>query len=224
MKTLHVFSIFSALILTSGLAQQPQVGPSLAPARPNGVAGPPAVETTTHDGFWLRHKVPVMTQNGVSTPLAVDVVLPNGLRVQKDGTVTLVDGSKSVLQENRLLKFDGRFVPLPVSMEAAAGTIPTVPDVSRANRKEIGLSARDGITVSGTDVLITRNGVTDKVTTDLKMPNGALVRPNGRVTLANGEHITLRPDQLLDLNGVLRESPVVPNPPGPAPSSSTPNQ
>jgi hypothetical protein len=223
MKTYHVLSIFSALMLSSGMAEQ-QVGPSLAPARPNGLNGPPAVATTSHDGFWLNHKVAMMTQSGVSTPLTDNVKLPNGLRVQKNGTVTLLDGSKSVLQENRLLTFDGQFVPLPTSMEAAAGTLPTVPDVSRANKKEVGLSSKDGVTVSGTDVLITRNGVTDKVTSELKMPNGALVKPDGRVTLANGQHIILRPDQLLDLHGELREAPVLPNPPGPAPSSSTPNQ
>jgi hypothetical protein len=223
MKTLHVLSIFSALMLTSALAQE-KVGPSLAPARPNGLAGPPAVATTSHDGFWLRHKVAVMTQNGVTTVLTGDTRLPNGLRVRKDGTVTLLDGKPSVLQENRLLTFDGDFVALPAVMEAEAGTTPSIPDVSRAERKEIGLSAKDGITVSGTDVLITRNGVTDKITKDLKMPNGALVSADGRVTLANGHHIVLRPDQLLDLNGELRESPVIPNPPGPAPSSSTPNQ
>jgi hypothetical protein len=223
MKTLHLLSIFSALILTSGMAQE-QVGPSLAPARPNGLTGPPAVATTSHDGFWLQHKVPVMTQFGVTTPLTDNVSLPNGLRVQKNGTVTLLNGTKSELQENRLLTFDGQFIQLPSTMEIQAGTVPAVPNVSRADRKEIGLSSRDGITVSGTDVLITRNGVTDKVTTDLKMPNGAVVRPDGRVTLANGKHIVLRPDQLLDLHGVLREAPPQPNPPGPAPSSSTPNQ
>jgi hypothetical protein len=210
-------------MLTSALAQVKD-GPSLAPARPNAFDGPRAVATTSHDGFWLRQKVPVMTHNGVTTPLTDNMALPNGLRVQKNGTVTLLNGDKSVLQENRLLTFDGQFVPLPLAMEAAAGTIPTVPDVSRAEKKEVGLSSKDGITVSGTDVLITRNGVTDKVTKDMKMPNGALVRSDGRITLANGQHITLRPDQLLDLNGVLRESPVLPNPAGPAPSSSTPNQ
>jgi hypothetical protein len=223
MKTLHVFSIFSALTLTSVMAQQ-QVGPSLAPARPRGLLGPEAVATTSADGFWLRQKVPVMTQFGVTEPLTDNVALPNGLRVQKNGTVTLLNGDKSELQPNRLLTFDGQFVPLPGTMESEAGTVPTVPDVSGANKRAIGLGSRDGITISGTDVLITRNGVTDKVTTDLRMPNGALVRPDGRVTLANGHHIILRPDQLLDLNGKLREVPVQPNPPVPAPSSSTPNQ
>ena len=223
MKTLHVFSIFSAMMLTSVIAQE-KVGPSLAPARPNGLNGPPAVATTSHDGFWLRQKVPVMTQNGVTTVLTDNMAFPNGLRVERTGTVVLLNGAQSVLQENRLLTFDGKFVALPVTMEAEAGSIPATADVSRANRKEIGLSAKDGITVSGTDVLITRNGVTDKITSEMKMPNGVMVRPDGRVTLANGQHITLRSDQLLDLKGELREAPVIPNPAGPAPSSSTPNQ
>jgi len=204
-------------MLASGFAQEPQ-------PNTNAANEPSAVATTANDGFWLRQNVPVMTHNGLTTKLGADVLLPNGLRVQANGTVTLRDGSASALQQNRLLTFEGQFVPLPVGMQAEAGTIPTRPEVSRADKKEIGLSGKDGITVSGADVLITRNGITDKVTSEMKMPNGAIVKPNGNVVLANGKTIMLRADQLLDLNGVLRESPAEPNPAGPAPSSSTPNQ
>jgi hypothetical protein len=222
MKSILTATIISALALSAVVAQD--VGPTIARPNPNAPNEPPAVATTPNDGYWLRHNVPVLTLNGITTELRNDQLLPNGLRVQHDGTVTLRSGQTSTLQQNLLLTLDGQFVALPAAMQAAAGTTPTHPDVSRAQAKEVGLSGKDGITVSGTDMLITRNGVTDKITAEVKLPNGAIAKPDGTVILANGQKILLRPDQLLDLNGKLHEAPVQPNPPGIAPSYSTPNQ
>lgn len=81
--------------------------------------------------------------------------------------------------------------------------------------KEVGIASHDGITVSGTDVLSTRNGVTDKVTKELQLPNGTLVEPDGTVKTSDGTKFTLRASQLLTFDGKLLDTtqPVAPTPP-----------
>jgi hypothetical protein len=68
---------------------------------------------------------------------------------------------------------------------------------------EVGLSARDGITISGADLMMTRNGVTEKVTKELELQNGTTVLPNGTITTAEGAKIVLRPAQILTFDGRL---------------------
>lgn len=84
---------------------------------------------------------------------------------------------------------------------------------------DVGLSKYDGITVSGADTFITRNGVTEKIAKEIKLANtGVTVRPDGTVLLADGSKITIRPNQLLTLDGKLIDAPVArtatPVPPG----------
>ena len=71
--------------------------------------------------------------------------------------------------------------------------------------KDVGISARDGIVISGTDVLVTRNGVTEKLTKELGFTNGVRIRPDGTVVKADGSKVTMRPGQLLTFDGELRE-------------------
>jgi len=158
-----------------------------------------------------------MIRNGVATKMEHEIVLPNGLRVMPDGKVTLTTGSASMLQEDHLLTLAGAFEPFANPPPGAAASAAS----ADAAKHDVGISSRDGITVSATDVFITRNGVTDKITADRKLPNGVIAKPDGTVVLADGQHITLRVDQVLDLDGVLHNAPVRPSPPGPSPSSST---
>ena len=79
--------------------------------------------------------------------------------------------------------------------------------------EDIGISARDGITVSGADVMVTRNGRTEKLEAPLKLDGGTIINPDGTVKLSDGRKITLRAEQRLTFDGRLLESPVQPNPP-----------
>ncbi|HEV7868933.1 MAG TPA: DUF6799 domain-containing protein [Chthoniobacteraceae bacterium] len=73
---------------------------------------------------------------------------------------------------------------------------------------DVGLSARDGITMSGADAFITRNGVTEKLAKEVVLDGGVRVQPNGTVTMKDKTKITLRANQLLTLDGRLVEAPV----------------
>ena len=66
---------------------------------------------------------------------------------------------------------------------------------------EVGISARDGITISGADLMVTRNGVTEKLTKDLELQNGIRVKANGTITTAEGSKVVLRPTQILTFDG-----------------------
>jgi hypothetical protein len=80
-----------------------------------------------------------------------------------------------------------------------------VPPVST----EVGVSSRDGITVSGTSVLVTRNGVTETLTKELELPNGVRVLPDGTILTRDGGKVSLRPSQVLSFEGKFINSPVL---------------
>lgn len=117
---------------------------------------------------------------------------------------------------------------LPAYSQNAAAPNPATGDTKTATgdraSTDVGLSKHDGITVSGADAFITRNGVTEKIAKDIKLgATGVTVRPDGTAIMADGTKITIRPDQLLTLDGKLINAPVArtatPVPPG----SSTTN-
>ena len=210
MKTLLATVLIGAGLLAAAKAQ--------APLNPN-IPDPPQTSIptgTARDGFFARDSKIYMVRNGVTTLVEREMRFPNGLRVQPNGTVTLRDGREVTLLGNQWLNFQG-------SLEDFSTRTPALPANSVA-KLESGISNRDGVTISGTDVFITRNGVTDKVIADVRLPNGVIAKPDGTVVLGDGKKVTLRSDQVLGLDGVLRDAPVAPPVPGGgiAPSTNPP--
>lgn len=208
MKTFTATLVTCASLFAAANAQ--------VPLNPN-VPDPPQRSiraATQRDGFFVRDTHVFIVRDGITTRVDREILFPNGLRVLPNATVTLRNGKEVTLLPNQWLDFEG-------SIDDYVAQAPTGAIVVEKTR-ESGVSARDGITVSGADVFITRNGTTDKVVADLRLPNGAVVKPDGTVLLGNGRHVTLRANQVLDLHGVLHEAPVVPNAPGVAPSTNPP--
>ena len=172
---------------------------------------------SARDGFTLRGTEVVMTRAGVTTKVDREMILPNGLHVKADGNVTLRDGSPAALRPNQLLTFDGTFQDVLLTPEGVAplSSVDTGPTPKAA----VGVGARDGVYVSGKETFITRNGVTEKVTSDIRLPNGTTVKPSGTVELGSGNTITLRPTQMLGLDGVVRDIPVRGAAPAPVPAA-----
>ncbi|MEZ0257173.1 MAG: DUF6799 domain-containing protein, partial [Chthoniobacter sp.] len=75
----------------------------------------------------------------------------------------------------------------------------------------VGISKRDGVTVSGSEAFVTRNGVTEKLVKELRLPSGVLVRPDGSVLLSNNAETNLQADQLLTFDGHIVAIPNDPN-------------
>lgn len=206
MKNFTLPFVLCASFLAAANAQLPQVPRN----EPSDVREPqtrkiPTDPVNRRDGFFVRNTHVYMVQDGVITRVDREIDFPNGLRVQPSGVVTLRDGREITLLQHQWLDFQG-------ALDDAVVEEPTLPPELREKTRESGISARDGITISGSDVFITRNGVTSKVVGDLHLPNGAVVKHDGTVILANGRHVTLRPEQVMDLHGVLHEAPIIPNP------------
>ena len=75
-------------------------------------------------------------------------------------------------------------------------------------KQEIGLSSADGITLSGSDALVTRNGISERLSQELRLSDGTRVQPNGIVTRPDGPELTLRASQVLNFDGTLRSAPL----------------
>ncbi|MGB8167898.1 MAG: DUF6799 domain-containing protein [Chthoniobacteraceae bacterium] len=75
---------------------------------------------------------------------------------------------------------------------------------------QVGVSKRDGVTLSGGEAYVTRNGATEKLTKDLLLPSGVIARPDGTVLLSDKTEATLRATQLLTFEGKI--VPLIPDP------------
>lgn len=159
---------------------------------------------SARDGFTLRGTEVVMTRSGVTTKVEREMAFPNGLKVQANGTIMLRDGTSVTLRPNQLLTFDGEVQEVALSADGVApvSSVDTGPVPQSGSTPTM----HDGITMVGADVFITRNGVREKVNADVRLPNGVVAQSDGTVVLNNGNRITLRPNQVLGLDGVLRES------------------
>jgi len=206
MKAVYLALGLSALAFTSAVGQQTTAETNAANAT-HTVPG-----ASARDGFTLRGTEAVLTRNGITSKLDREVVLPNGLRVLPNGNVTLRDGSSTALRGNQLLTLEGTFQDVLLTPEGVAPLSSATH--GEAPKPTSAPTSRDGIHIVGKEVLMTRNGVTEKVNSDVRLPNGVSIKPSGIVVLSNGNTVTLRPDQFLDLNGVLRDAPARPAPRG----------
>lgn len=82
-------------------------------------------------------------------------------------------------------------------------------------------SARDGFTRANADTLLTRKGVTEKVTREVVMRNGLRVSPDGSVVLPDGTKIVLRANQILTLDGAVEDTPLTQTGVAPMPSGGS---
>lgn len=86
----------------------------------------------------------------------------------------------------------------------------------------IGTSARDGFTRSGTQVLFTREGLTQSIEKEVMLENGLRVQSDGTVTFPNGDKTALRNNQLLTLQGTFEEVALTPDGIAPVTSAGPP--
>jgi hypothetical protein len=196
MKTLAFTSLIAVGLITAAVAETPeQINKANATRTQPGA--------TARDGFTLRGTELIMTKDGVTSKVNREWALANGARVHANGNITMADGSTTSLRANQILTFAGSVEDVILTPEGLAPMSAVA--AGPTTRKDSVPSARDGVTVSAGGAFITRDGKTEKVTEDVRLANGATVKPNGSVVLANGNIISLRSGQLLDLEGVLHE-------------------
>jgi hypothetical protein len=208
MKTFYFAFCLSTIIALSSTSAQTTSGAAAANSNR------PAIGASARDGFTLRGAEVVMTRDGVTAKVERSLAFSNGLKVSASGNITMPDGSSTALRPNQLLTFDGNLHDVVLTPDGVA-PLSSV-DTGPAPKIVKSVSTRDGITISGSTALLTRGGVTRKVTDDVRLPNGVTAKSDGSVIMGNGNTITLRPDQLLDLNGILHDGAIRPAGTGPA--------
>jgi len=196
MKTLAFTSLIAVGLITAAMAETPeQINKANATRTQPGASA--------RDGFTLRGTELIMTRDGVTTKVNREWALSGGVRVHANGNITLADGSSTSLRPNQILTFAGDIEDVVLTPEGLAPLSAVA--AGPTTRKDSIPSARDGVTVSAGETFITRDGRTEKLTDDVRLANGAVAKPNGTVVLGNGNIVSLRADQLLDLNGVLHD-------------------
>jgi hypothetical protein len=101
----------------------------------------------------------------------------------------------------------------------------TADPAAAGNGVQVGVAKRDGVTVSGDEAFVTRNGATEKLTKELALPSGVIVKPNGMMILPDRTEAPLRASQILTFDGKVSEIPpdpaVNPAPVGPSATFGT---
>jgi len=155
------------------------------------------------DGFALSKDGQLMvTREGETKKVVQEFVLTNGTHLYPNGDIIYYTGDKDHMQPNELLTLDGMIEHTKIT---AKGIAPLVPSGVRDN-DIVGISSQDGITVSGADTLITRNGVTEKITKPFQLAGGVVVKPDGSFTTKDRKSLILRENQILGFDGVLRDA------------------
>ena len=99
---LHRITLVLALVLGSVVAAQAQRRPA-----PRQQAAPPKAPTMK-DGAIMQGGKVVITRFGQTETVAAETTLPNGIKVSPDGTVTMQNGTTSMMKEGDYLSLSGR--------------------------------------------------------------------------------------------------------------------
>jgi len=147
----------------------------------------------------------MMTRDGMTQLVDQEFVLSNGTHLFPNGDIIYYTGDRDHLRPDQLLTLDGMFFDkIHVSGQGVAPVYPP----GATKDPVVGISSRDGITVSGADVFIARNGVMEKITKQIRLTAGVVVNPDGTFTTKDGQKVTLRENQILGFDGVLRDAPI----------------
>ena len=95
-----------------------------------------------------------------------------------------------------------------LSLATFASAADPTPPPPQSAKDAVGISSQDGLTMSGTDVLITRNGVSERLTKEMTFASGAKIMADGTLVGTDGSKTMMRPGQIVTLDGKLMASPV----------------
>ena len=114
------------------------------------------------------------------------------------------------------MKAQSLFYALPIAACILCSAVAAEPGVTANPNKagdgvQVGVAKRDGVTVSGGEAYVTRNGATEKLSKDLILPSGVVAQPDGTILLKDGTKATLRANQMLNFEGKVMELPADPN-------------
>ncbi len=121
---------------------------------------------------------PLITKDGVTTPLQQDYSFPDGRRIGTDGFVTLANGTRLQLLDGQMFTLDGKAIP-----------------------------SKDTITLRKGKVWVQKDGSLFEVPPgrSLMMNDGTKVLGEGTVIMSDGTEKKLVEEEILTVQGVVRK-------------------
>ena len=147
--------------------------------------------TISRDGYFLQNGKVMVFRNGQPTEITQEVIFDNGMRMQQDGTIVLVDGSRHRLNDRQWLSMDGHFYDRDMNR-----------DGMRAARNN-----RDGFFIQNGKVMQFRDGGVTELTVETRLDNGSRLLPDGTLVMQDGTRSRLDANAFISLDGNFNNRP-----------------
>lgn len=107
MKSAFLGALLLVGAATLGAQAQTKLPPRRGGVQPRAKAAAP-VGVTMKDGFLMKEGKVMMTRDAHTEPLTAEMALVNGTKINADGTVTMADGTSTLLKEGDYMSLTGR--------------------------------------------------------------------------------------------------------------------
>jgi len=142
------------------------------------------VSDANRDGYFLQNGKVMVFRNGNATEITQETTFENGMRIQQDGTVILVDGTRQRLNDGQWLSMDGRFS-----------------ERSTMDRNFTAQNNRDGFFLQNGKVMQFRDGDVTEVTAEVSLSNGSRILPDGTLIAKDGTRSTITANKFVTMDG-----------------------
>lgn len=103
------------------------------------------------DGLLRRDGVVYFYKHGQPQRIENETKLSEGITVQKDGDVTLKDGTKMTLQDGQMVTLDGQVISAPPAASSPSSPSSSTPSDSSLNTTPDASTSSDGVSSSADD-------------------------------------------------------------------------
>ena len=115
---MKLYPTLAAALLLGATAFSAQAQTKLPPRKPVAPRQKVVIKgETMKDGFLMKEGKVMMTRDAHTAPLTAETALVNGTKVGADGTVTMPDGTTTVLKEGDYMSLTGRLTTLAMKAE-----------------------------------------------------------------------------------------------------------
>ena len=138
------------------------------------------------NGYFIQNGKVMVIRDGSTSEINGVATFDNGMRIQPDGVIILVDGTRQNLRDGQWLSTDGRFSERRNNDNMAM----------RQN-----MNTRDGYFIQDGKVMTFRDGHVSAVTTETTLNNGARLQADGTLIMKDGTRSTLNASQFVTIEG-----------------------
>ncbi|MDX5346590.1 MAG: hypothetical protein LPJ89_11645 [Hymenobacteraceae bacterium] len=137
------------------------------------------------DGYIMYEGKVMQVKNGKAVAVEKDMVLTDGTKIMRDGSISYKDGRKARLNDGDFVSMEGRVMAGGLSAESMA-------------------KMEDGIYKEDAKIMIVKDGQAREMKTSKDLPAGMQIAKDGTVTLPNGKKTMLNEGDYLLITGEKR--------------------